>query len=404
MPKYSLEKKADRYLRLLCQEIPDRCVGSPGNRQATAFLADTLRSFGFAITTPKFDCFSWQDQGSSLSVNGKKFPIHTSPYSLTGSCKAPLLPLATLAELRTADACGKIALLHGEIAAEQLMPKNFRFYNPEQHQEINRLLETKGFLAVLAATGKNPELAGGMYPFPLIEDGDFLLPSAYMKDTDGEKLSSLAGQVVELDIHAERVPAYGCNVIARTEATKQKIVFSAHLDAKQGTPGALDNATGIITLLLLAELFQDYSGPHQIELLAFNGEDYYSSPGENMYLDMELPHFSDIMLNINIDGVGYHAAQTAFSFYACPDGLKQKITEQLTKSPDLVPGFDWYQGDHMVFMQNNVPALAVTSNAFHALWSEIAHTDRDTPELVDCQKLVQLAQALSDLCTNQKIA
>ncbi len=32
-----------------------------------------------------------------------------------------------------------------------------------------------------------------------------------------------------------------------------KIVMWAHIDAKAGTPGALDNRTGVATLLLLAD-------------------------------------------------------------------------------------------------------------------------------------------------------
>ncbi|MBK9392004.1 MAG: M28 family peptidase [Bacteroidetes bacterium] len=32
------------------------------------------------------------------------------------------------------------------------------------------------------------------------------------------------------------------------------MVVTAHIDAKKGTPGAIDNATGVIVLLLLSEL------------------------------------------------------------------------------------------------------------------------------------------------------
>jgi hypothetical protein len=34
------------YLRTLCVDIPERCVGSEGNRQATQFFRDVLASFG----------------------------------------------------------------------------------------------------------------------------------------------------------------------------------------------------------------------------------------------------------------------------------------------------------------------------------------------------------------------
>ena len=51
-------------------------------------------------------------------------------------------------------------------------------------------------MAIIAATGRDPGLAGGVYPFPLIEDGDFDIPSVYMKDVEGDRLADYAGQEV----------------------------------------------------------------------------------------------------------------------------------------------------------------------------------------------------------------
>ena len=45
--------------------------------------------------------------------------------------------------------------------------------------------------------------------------------------------------------------------------------MTAHIDAKKGVPGAIDNATGVITLLLLAERLSRYRGPHILEIFAF---------------------------------------------------------------------------------------------------------------------------------------
>jgi len=74
-----------------------------------------------------------------------------------------------------------------------------------------------------------------VYPFPLIEDGDFDIPSVYMKDVDGEKLAGYAGQRVALDIRATRKPAKGCNVIARKGTDNRRVVIFAHIDAKSST-------------------------------------------------------------------------------------------------------------------------------------------------------------------------
>lgn len=109
-----------------------------------------------------------------------------SPYSKGCSLEAELVAAGTLNELEQVLAKGKLLLLHDELTREQLMPKNFVFYNPDEHQQIIALLEEKEPGAILAATSRNAALAGGVYPFPLIEDGDFQIPSVYLTEAEGK--------------------------------------------------------------------------------------------------------------------------------------------------------------------------------------------------------------------------
>ena len=84
------------------------------------------------------------------------------------------------------------------------MPKNFVFYNPEEHKRIITLLENSGASASISATGRNAALAGGVYPFPLIEDGDFNIPSVYMTEEEGKRLSGCAGMKLFLDSQSKK--------------------------------------------------------------------------------------------------------------------------------------------------------------------------------------------------------
>lgn len=393
-----LAECAAGYLRRLCVEIGGRPTGSSGNRQATDFFAETIARFGFAVETASFDCIDWACDGAELRVAGTAIPALVSPYSLGCRARGPLQVISTVDELREADLAGSIVLLRGPVAAEPLMPKNFPFYNPEHHQQIISLLETGRPAAIIAATGRHPELAGGCYPFPLIEDGDFAIPSVYLTDVVGERLATQAGAEVALEITARRIPALACNVIARKAATaRHRIVLFAHIDAKEGTPGALDNAAGVITLLLLAELSAGYSRAIGLEIVALNGEDYYSAPGEQRYLQDNAGKFGEIMLGINLDGVGYREGNTAYSLYDCPPPISRLIRSSFAPFDDLIEGPPWYQGDHGLFLFNQRPALAVTSEQVFTLTSEITHTPKDSPELVDCMKLARLALGLHNL-------
>jgi aminopeptidase YwaD len=174
-------------------------------------------------------------------------------------------------------------------------------------------------------------------------------------------------------------------------------VVCAHIDAKIDTPGALDNATGVVVLLLLAELLEQHSGDLGIEIVAFNGEDYYSAPGQVHYLGDNADTLSQVILGINVDVAGYHRGSTAYSLHGCPARIAGSIHAAFSRRGNTVEGEPWYQSDHSLFIQNQVPALAITSDLFMELSTEVTHTPRDRPELVDCAKLADVALALRDL-------
>jgi len=398
MNRHRLSKKAESYLQSLCLDIPHRRVGSEGNRAATGFFARTMASFGFETECSEFDCLDWTHGEASLRAGGEPFEAFISPYSLGCRLTAPLAVASTVGELQVVEARDKILLLQGEIAKEQLMPKNFPFFNPEEHQRIVHLLETKSLAAIITATSRNPELAGGLYPFPLIEDGDFDIPSVYVTDRVGERLAKHAGKEVSLGIEAERIPAKGYNVLARKGSDwGRRIVLCAHIDTKEGTPGALDNATGIAVLLLLAELLENYAGDIGIEIVALNGEDDYSAAGQLLYLRENADTLAQIILGINIDVAGYREGNTEYSLYGCPDELARLIRKAFSAREAMVEGEPWYQSDHSLFVQNQVPAMAITSDQFMQLSTHVTHTSKDSPEIVDSGKLVAVALVLHGL-------
>jgi aminopeptidase YwaD len=399
MKTEQLYPKSVSYLKMLCDEIPDRSVGSAGNRQATSFFEREIAQFGWQTDVSELDVMDWESDGAALQFAGaQQFDVLTSPYSLGCSVEAPLTRVTSISDLEQRQVGGTILLLQGEIAREQLMPKNFVFYNPEEHQKIIALLEQKRPAALITATGRNAALAGGVYPFPLIEDGDFDIPSVYLTEEEGAKLIPYIGKTARLQSLARRIPAKACNVTARKgRHAGGRIVITAHIDAKKGTPGAIDNATGVVILLLLAELLADYDGDRLLEIVALNGEDYYAVPGQLDYIRRNQAHFKEILLNINIDGAGYREGKSAFSFFDLPESLQAKAHEALARFEGLTQGSPWYQGDHSIFIQQGCPAIAVTSQWFidHMESQDITHTSKDHTGIVDCHKIVEIAAALN---------
>ena len=398
METEKLYQKSVSYLKTLCEDIKDRSVGSAGNRQATDFFNKEISSFGWNSETSELNVVDWEDGGATLQAEDICFKVSVSPYSLGCNIKEELTSISNIEEFERADIRGKIVLLYGEIAKEQLMPKNFVFYNPEEHQRIIALLEERKPAAIVSATGRNAALAGGVYPFPLIEDGDFDIPSVYTTEEEGRILLPHTGKSIILNSHSRRIPTKAYNIIARKgKNTTERIVITAHIDAKKGTPGAIDNATGIIVLLLVAEMLGDYDGNRKLEIVAFNGEDYYAAPGQMDYIYKNQNEFNEVLLNINIDGAGYIEGKSTFSLFGLPEEMKENVNGVLAEYDGITEGVQWPQGDHSIFVQQGCPAIAISSKWFidHMDSQTITHTPKDNAGIVDCRKVVEIAEALN---------
>ena len=109
-----------------------------------------------------------------------------------------------------------------------------------------------------------------------------------------------------LKIEARRFSSSATNIVARLNpGATRKIVITAHIDAYEDSPGASDNASGIVVLLLSAEMLSGYRGANCIEIVALNGEDHYSAAGQMDYLKRYASGFPGILFAVNVDDVGY---------------------------------------------------------------------------------------------------
>jgi len=392
-----LQRRASEHLRALCVEIANRRVGSEGNRAATHYAAGQLRQAGWEVDTPPFECLDWSESGAEIAADGERFEAYPSPYSLGCEVEAPLASASSFAELEALRPSGQVLLLHGELAREPLMPKNFPFYNPDEHRRIIRALEARSPAAIVTATASNPSMAGALYPLPMFEDGDFDLPSVFMTVEEGARLAARAGKTVRVESRAWRIPSTGCNVVGRRGPSGPRVVVFAHIDTRLGTPGANDNTSGVCALLLLAEVLRSDRLPLQVELVAMNGEDYYANPGERQYLAANEGRFDPIRLGINLDDVGYVRGRVAYSLYGVPEEQAKLIRARLDAFPGLVEGEAWYQGDHGLFLMNERPALALTTDLLAEVMASITHSPQDTIDKVDPAKPAQVARALREL-------
>ena len=388
------KKRLVRHMEKLCGEIGPRATGSAGNRAAVDYAAETFRSLGYEVRLQEFSCMDWQNSGAELIADGQSVEVEAAEYAMPCDVQGDLVFVQTIQELKAAALTDKICVMYGDLCKEPLMPKSMTFWNPEEHQAIIRELEEKQPLAVITVSFLE-EVA-----VPIIQDGDFDVPCGTVK---GCYLSTLLSKKsATLKLFTERRAAVAANVIAtyknhETNETKKKLAYSAHIDTKPTTPGALDNGTGVALLLTLAEELLQTPVEHPLEFVLFNGEDYYSMPGEMTFMEQSLNQPENYAFAVNIDGAGMQNSTISYSLYECPEPLTTQLDQFTADYPTVEKVEPWPMGDHMLFAGAGIPALAVASTNMYLLMDAVMHTPKDNLTIVDFQRLEEVVHYLTKL-------
>ncbi|WP_270323905.1 M28 family metallopeptidase [Weissella confusa] len=372
------------HLKVLATDIGPRLTGTPGNKRATAYVADVLRELGYQVEQQQFDAMDWEDHGATLKVDGQEILVQSADYSNPVNVVGDLVIVDTLESLQTANLKGRICVLTGELTAEVLMPKNFTFYNPESHQQIIAALESGEPAAIISVSHSDE-------PTAVIQDGDFEIPVLGVSQNDGEKLQS--GHRAQVVIKTSRSKSTGENVLGYLGEGK-KIAIVAHIDTAPKTIGALDNASGVATLLAIAEKLKDWHGKSALEFVVMNGEDNYAMPGEMVVSEKLAAESATYKIVVNLDGIGMRGSKIAYSDYELPDDFKEVSEKTFSQGEEFVTVDPWPMGDHMVYVAMGVPAIALTSADVFAQMDSL-HGDADNADVVDVKMCDVVADAVT---------
>lgn len=381
----------------------ERAVGTAANDEIVNFLENKFKYMNYSIKSLPFECTVWEKAKSTLISRNHLFQVEPSPFSEPFKGSGKLIMVKTVKELEDIDCNDVILVLSGKLTESPLQPKDYPFYYPKEHKYLISLLERKKPKAIIAVTGKNP--LSGQNPFPIFEDGNFLIPSTNINDQTLSKIEAagLLGEVVNLTIDSHKRLSKSRQIVALKKATKSmgKIVIGAHMDTKYNTPGALDNASGVAVLLQMAEVLK--STAYDIEIVPFNSEEFYGACGEMEYLKLIDNEKDRIKLMINIDSPCHKGAQTAISFHNLSNNISEIINCTIGKSEEIVKGRKWYAGDHAPFIFRGIPCLVVTSSDLFSGGLEYTHTSKDTLDTIDFDMIGHIVRYIIEIIANLSV-
>jgi aminopeptidase YwaD len=369
----------------LCIERP---LGSDGNNTVLALLNKTVAALKYKVIELPLECRLWEYGDSSIAQGNNKIRLCPSPFSQALSGEYKLKAVSTVAELKAVGRFDGLLVFDGDLTKDSLMPRNYPFYFPDEHKEIYDLIEEINPKGIITVSGQDP--ASGLNPFPIFDDANMTMPTAYTSDLGGIDLQAEATIVINSGVKK----AASKQLIYRKEGKKPDIILiAAHMDSKYGTRGALDNAAGLYTLCEIAKSISELNTEYTIELLPFNGEESPEASGELAYLQYLQQNGCNIKTMINIDAPGHIGSENMFSFFNFDDAVKAK----LVADNKLLEGEPWYSGDHTMFAFQGTPCIIVTSSDMFTDSIRLTHTEKDVANVVDVGLLEKLSGTVKDI-------
>ncbi len=202
------------------------------------------------------------------------------------------------------------------------------------------------------------------------------------------------------------------------------VVIGAHYDSVRGCPGANDNASGVAALLELARLFQDHQPARTLRFVAFVNEEppfcFTREMGSDQYAARSQARAERVVAMLSLETIGYYSTAKGSQRYPVPfdlfypstgdfiafvgnlrsRGLVRRAVRAFRYStrfpsegiaaPGFLPGIFW--SDQWSFWRRGYRAVMVTDTA--PFRYPHYHTEADTPEQVDYERLARVVTGL----------
>jgi hypothetical protein len=218
--------------------------------------------------------------------------------------------------------------------------------------------------------------------------------------------------------------------IAGNGLKEEIIVVGAHYDSVFGCPGANDNATGAAAALALAQLFAREASlrttklPRTLRFVAFVNEEppFFQTDlmGSLVYAKECRRRGEKITAMLSLETMGCYSEEPGSQSYPFPfslfypstgnfigfvgdyssRALVRRVVESFRRQtrfpseggaiPDFVPGVSW--SDHWSFSKQDFPAVMVSDTA--PFRYAHYHTDEDTPDKIDHERLARVVSGL----------
>jgi Zn-dependent M28 family amino/carboxypeptidase len=297
-------------LTILCDEFGSRFGGTPGEKQAAAFIQAKLEAYGLQnVHLEEVPYEGWRRGKVTFEILEpiqKSLPCISLPHSPPASLEAELIDLDEGApddfESRAAEIAGKIVLATSEVNPKEV--KRWIHRNEKYGRSI--LAGASGFIFVNHYPGYGPATGG------IGEEGAGHIPAVSLALEDGRFLQRLLKKHgrVKIRIHStDKIePMVSWNIIGDLPGQTHPdeiVMLGCHYDGHDISQGAGDPASGAVAVLEAARVLakQAPNLPRTIRF-ALWGVEEIGLIGSTQYVEAHADELDKIRFYLNMDSAG----------------------------------------------------------------------------------------------------
>ena len=175
------------------------------------------------------------------------------------------------------------------------------------------------------------------------------------------------------------------------------VLICGHYDTFWNTPGAYDNGSGTISLLLLAREWLQNPPRRPVSITFFTAEEWHLAGSRSMVAESSFEQLAALDFVINLDGLG---RGDFLELFIGPERFEEQVNEEIREfgnqtrnTLEIHSRFPpTYGTDHAAFYAAGVPSVHMTFNDLHRL-----HQPDDLPNREIAANIAWTVELVRDL-------
>jgi|GEM_PF-3278195 len=363
----------------LTDNIGQRMAGTNNNELAEKVLSNYIKDVTGTVEKFRFEITRWVPKQWKIEVDGVEYKSLLLGFSPSGSASSDPVYVyrASKYEFDSGDVDGKIAVAvrGGDLRCEQ------KYQNIAESGAV-------GFVQVM-------DIPNGILRAEKIASNKIgPIPAVEITYEDGMRLIRKIEKNRSVNVSIKTVIEGGREEVSNIiggDIDRSPIILTAHYDSWFNTPGAFDNASGVISVLSAAKI----SKLNSIAVILFNAEEF-GLLGSKSYSQKKAYELSEkLILNLDVcackNSVLYtlqtNSRRLAKAAVKAADqaGLEIVVTSKLS-----------HHSDHWPFAKEGVKVGFLFQNSCNIH----THTPYDTPEKVGVKSIIRTAKFTSKIIEN----